>query len=54
VFAVPGLGRLAYEAVSQRDLPLMMGIVFCSTILVIAVNLALDLLYARLDPRIEV
>jgi peptide/nickel transport system permease protein len=54
IFAIPGLGRLAYEAVSQRDLPLMMGIVFCSAILVLVVNLALDLLYARLDPRIEV
>jgi ABC-type dipeptide/oligopeptide/nickel transport system permease component len=31
-----------------------MGIVFCSAILVLVVNLALDLLYARLDPRIEV
>ncbi len=52
VFALPGLGRLAYEAVVQRDLNTLLGIVFVSALLVIAANLAVDLLYARLDPRI--
>ena len=52
VFALPGLGRLAYEAVVQRDLNTLLGIVFVSALLVIAVNFIVDLLYARLDPRI--
>ncbi len=52
VFALPGLGRLAYESVVQRDLNTLLGIVFVSALLVIAVNFIVDLLYARLDPRI--
>lgn len=52
VFALPGLGRLAYESVVQRDLNTLLGIVFVSALLVIAVNFLVDLLYARLDPRI--
>lgn len=52
VFALPGLGRLAYESVVQRDLNTLLGIVFVSALLVIAVNFVVDLIYARLDPRI--
>ena len=52
VFSLPGLGRLAYESVVQRDLNTLLGIVFVSALLVITVNFAVDLLYARLDPRI--
>lgn len=52
VFAIPGLGRLAYEAVSQRDLPLLAGILLAGTVTVVAVNIAVDLLYRRLDPRV--
>lgn len=53
VFAIPGLGRLAYEAVTKRDLNLLLGIILASAVMVIAVNLAVDLLYARLDPRLR-
>ena len=53
IFTLPGLGQLAYQSVIQRDLNILMGIVFlCSTIVVI-VNFLTDLLYARLDSRIE-
>jgi len=52
VFSLPGLGRLAYEAVVQRDLNTLLGIVFISALLVIFVNFLVDLVYARLDPRI--
>jgi peptide/nickel transport system permease protein len=52
VFALPGLGRLAYESVVQRDLNTLLGIVFVSALLVIAVNFIVDIVYARLDPRI--
>ena len=53
VFAWPGLGRLAYEAVFQRDFNLLMGILVVSSLLVIAINIAVDLLYTVIDPRIE-
>jgi peptide/nickel transport system permease protein len=52
VFALPGLGRLAYEAVVQRDLNTLLGIVFVSAVLVIVVNFLVDIAYARLDPRV--
>jgi peptide/nickel transport system permease protein len=52
VFSLPGLGRLAYESVVQRDLNTLLGIVFVSALLVIVVNFVVDLTYARLDPRI--
>jgi peptide/nickel transport system permease protein len=52
VFALPGLGRLAYESVVQRDLNTLLGIVFVSALLVITINFLVDILYARLDPRI--
>lgn len=52
VFAVPGLGRLAQEAVAARDTPLLMGVILASAIMVILVNFAVDLIYLRLDPRI--
>ncbi|MEZ5669774.1 MAG: ABC transporter permease [Alphaproteobacteria bacterium] len=52
VFAIPGLGSLAYEAVRQRDLALVAGILLAGTLLVIAVNLVVDIAYAWLDPRV--
>lgn len=53
VFGWPGLGTLALDALTQRDINLLMGILFLSSVLVVSVNLAVDLLYAWLDPRIE-
>ncbi|PZW45967.1 peptide/nickel transport system permease protein [Humitalea rosea] len=53
VFTLPGLGRLAYESVVQRDLNTLLGIAFVSALLVIAANFIVDMLYARLDPRIS-
>nr|WP_210282680.1 ABC transporter permease [Rhizobium sp. BK049] len=52
VFAIPGFGRLAQEAVNGRDAPLLMGIVVTSAVLVISINFLIDLVYAVLDPRI--
>jgi peptide/nickel transport system permease protein len=52
VFAIPGLGSLAYLAVANRDLPLIAGIVLAGTVLVIVVNLIVDLSYGRIDPRV--
>ena len=53
LFAYPGLGRLLVEAVAQRDLPLARGIILLSSLLVLALNLAVELLYRRLDPRVS-
>lgn len=53
VFSLPGLGSLAYQSVVQRDLNTLMGIIFLSSVVVVAVNFLTDLLYARLDSRIE-
>lgn len=52
IFAIPGLGRLAYDSVVQRDLNTLLGVVFISAILVIFINFIVDMLYAKLDPRI--
>ena len=52
VFSVPGLGRLAQEAVASRDTPLLLGIILVSAVLVILINLIVDILYAFLDPRV--
>jgi peptide/nickel transport system permease protein len=53
VFAWPGLGLLAYQSLFARDLNLLMGIFFLSAALVVVANLAVDLLYTVLDPRIQ-
>lgn len=53
VFAWPGIGRLAYNAVVLRDFPLMQAVVLATGAIVIAVNLAIDMMYAIIDPRIR-
>ncbi|MEM7507731.1 MAG: ABC transporter permease [Pseudomonadota bacterium] len=53
VFAWPGLGMLAFEALFARDLNLLLGIFLLSALLVVAVNLVVDIIYSSLDPRIE-
>ena len=54
VFAWPGLGMLAFEALFARDLNLLLGIFLLSALLVVAINLIVDVIYSFLDPRIEV
>jgi len=53
VFYLPGLGRLAFQAIGQRDLPLVQDIVVLIAVLVVGMNLIVDLAYALLDPRIR-
>lgn len=53
IFGIPGIGRLAVNAIEQRDMPLLQGTVVFTTILVIAGNLVADMLYSVLDPRIR-
>lgn len=53
VFNWPGLGRLSYDAIMQRDFNVLLGIILLSSLMVLVVNLLVDLLQAWLDPRIE-
>jgi len=53
VFHWPGLGRLAFDAVLALDVPIIMGTVLLSASLVVFTNLAVDLLYRLVDPRIR-
>jgi len=53
VFNWPGIGRLAFEAIFNLDIPLIMGTVLFSALLVVIANLLVELLYAWLDPRIR-
>ena len=52
VFAWPGLGRLASEAIFQRDFNLLMGVLVMSCVLVLVMNIVVDIVYALVDPRI--
>lgn len=53
VFAWPGMGLLAFEALFARDINLLLGIFLFAAFLVVAVNLVIDVIYTFLDPRIE-
>lgn len=53
VFGIPGLGRVAVDAIKNRDMPLLQGAVLFATVLVILGNLVADILYSFLDPRIR-
>lgn len=53
LFSLPGLGRLVLTAINQRDYPVVQGAVLFIAATFVAVNLAVDVLYARLDPRIR-
>ncbi|WP_198469434.1 ABC transporter permease subunit [Acetomicrobium sp. S15 = DSM 107314] len=53
VFGIPGLGRLAIDAIRTRDMPLLEGSVLFATFLVVMGNAVADILYSTLDPRIR-
>jgi len=53
VFGIPGIGRIAVNAIQTRDMPLLQGAVMFEITLVIIGNLVADILYAYLDPRIK-
>jgi ABC-type dipeptide/oligopeptide/nickel transport system permease component len=54
VFARPGLGTTLLEAISERDYPVVQGTVFVIAVIYVLVNLAVDLTYGFIDPRIRV
>ena len=53
IFAYPGMGRLAVEAISRKDVPVIQSFVTIAAVIVIAANLFVDLVYTRIDPRIR-
>ncbi len=53
VFAIPGIGRLTVEALQQRDYPVIQGVILVSSLAYVLVNLAIDVAYLLLDPRIR-
>jgi len=53
IFSIPGMGRLAFEAILSRDYPLIMGILSISALLTLLGLLISDILYAITDPRIR-
>jgi peptide/nickel transport system permease protein len=53
VFAIPGLGRLTVDAILRRDYPVIQGVVLLFSFVYVLVNLAVDLIYTLIDPRIR-
>jgi peptide/nickel transport system permease protein len=53
VFAIPGLGRLTVDAILRRDYPVIQGLVLLFSFVYVLVNLAVDLVYTLVDPRIR-
>jgi peptide/nickel transport system permease protein len=53
VFNIPGIGRLAYDAILDGDMPMIQGTVLVGAFFIIVANLVVDVLYAFLDPRVR-
>lgn len=53
IFSWPGVGRLVYNAINQRDIPLVQAAVVMFSLVFVLLNLIVDLFYARLDPRVR-
>jgi ABC-type dipeptide/oligopeptide/nickel transport system permease component len=53
IFAYPGIGNMAIEAVINRDLPLIQGLVLVFAVIFILINIAVDLLVALFNPRLR-
>jgi len=53
IFAYPGVGRLAVQAISRKDVPVIQSFVMVAALIVVVANLFVDLVYTRIDPRIR-
>jgi peptide/nickel transport system permease protein len=54
IFGIPGMGQLSYHAIMTRDYPVVMGLLFITSLLTMVGNLLADMCYAAADPRIRV
>jgi peptide/nickel transport system permease protein len=53
VFVLPGMGRLVFQAIANRDLMVVRDVVMCLSAMVIAINFLIDIVYAWIDPRLQ-
>ena len=53
VFSLPGVGRLVFQAITQRDLIVVQNVVFVLVFVVVTVTLLIDIAYAAIDPRLR-
>ena len=53
VFDIPGIGRLSYDAITHSDFPIIQGTVLFAALFIIVANIAVDIAYAYLDPRVR-
>ena len=53
IYSYPGLGTLLFKSIALRDLPLIQAIVLFSSLMVLTINMILEILYRRLDPRVQ-
>jgi peptide/nickel transport system permease protein len=53
VFSWPGIGRLVFNAINQRDIPVVQACVIMLSVIFISLNLIVDLIYVRIDPRVK-
>ena len=53
VYNIPGLGRLVVDAILKRDYPIIQGLILMFSFVYILVNLAIDIIYTMIDPRIR-
>jgi peptide/nickel transport system permease protein len=53
VFHLPGVGRLVFEAIGQRDFPVIQGVVLLIAVMIVVINFVMDIAYRYLDPRIR-
>ena len=53
IFGLPGMGRFLFDAITERDYPVIQGINLIVVTTVVGVNLMVDFVYAYLDPRIR-
>ena len=53
IFAWPGLGLLAYDAITRRDYPVILGVTIFAGAFVIVVNILIDFVYVLVDPRVS-
>jgi len=52
-FNFPGLGKLALDAINQKDLPVIMGVTILAAVFIVVANVVVDVLYATVDPRVR-
>ncbi len=53
IFGIPGVGRLFYDALQRSDQPVVLGVTLLAAFFIVLANVAIDLLYAVVDPRVR-